>query len=148
MELIFPAYPLQIEQRDGKPHIWDVIRKKWIVLQKEEYVRQHLLHYLLEARATPASRIAVEREIRYGSQRKRFDVVVFDRSGRPWLLCECKSPDVPLSEATLLQAARYNRDLEAPHFLLTNGTNLHLFSRDAHGLFQRINDDWFDAPTG
>ncbi|RMG58239.1 MAG: type I restriction enzyme HsdR N-terminal domain-containing protein, partial [Bacteroidetes bacterium] len=98
MDFIFPKYPIRIEHRDGKPWIWDVIRKKWLVLQKEEYVRQHLVHYLMETHGIPAGRMGIEKEVRYGDLRLRFDLVVFDREAQPFILCECKAPEVAIGE--------------------------------------------------
>lgn len=147
MDFIFPAYPLRIEHRDGKPWVWDIIRKKWLVLQKEEYVRQHLVHYLIEARGIPAGRIGVEKMVHYGTLKRRFDLVVFDRSGQPFILCECKAPEVALGEAAFLQIARYNREIQAPHLLLTNGAALLFFSLDAEGQYQHQPSGWYPEPA-
>ena len=135
MKLIFPDYPVQIESRDGKPHIWGIIRKKWLVLQKEEYIRQLLIHYLVEERKLSMARISVEKEIRYLGMRRRFDLVVYDKYGTPWMLCECKAPDIPISQATLHQIARYNMSLQAPYLLVTNGEGLWIFGKNEDGKY-------------
>ena len=138
MDLIFPDYPLKIELREGKPHIWDIIRRKWLVLQKEEYVRQLLIHYLIEAKGYPKGLMAVEKEVRYLDSRRRFDVVVYDKHGQPWMLCECKSPDVPFSDAVLHQIARYNQEMQAPFLLITNGSGCWVFERDESGAYELV----------
>jgi hypothetical protein len=141
MDLIFPPYPLQIEQRDGKPHIWDIIRRKWLVLQKEEYVRQLLIHYLIEEKGYPKGLLAVEKEVRYLQSRRRYDLVVYSREGKPWMLCECKSPDVPFSDAVLHQIARYNQEMQAPFLLITNGSGCWVYERTESGSYELL-PDW------
>lgn len=135
MELIFPDYPLRIEHRDGKAHIWGIVRKKWLVLQKEEYIRQLLICYLVEERGLSLGRMSVEKEIKYQGMRRRFDVVVYDKHGKPWMLCECKAPEVPIDESTFHQIARYNSTLQTPYLLLTNGAVLWLFGRNESGSY-------------
>lgn len=144
MDLIFPQHPLQIEEREGRSFIWDIIRRKWVVLQPEEYVRQALLHHLIEDHQISAGRIGVEREIRYNTMRRRFDLVVFDSMGKPFILCECKAPEVPLSQDTLNQIARYNVSFQAPHLLLTNGLSLLLFSLNEAGKYSFQPSGWYE----
>lgn len=143
-ELIFPAYPLRTESRDGQDFVWDDIRKKWVVLQKEEYVRQLLVHFLVEEKKVSRSLISIEKEIRYQNLRKRFDLVVFDRTGKPFILCEVKAPDVPLTQDTLNQIARYNATIQAPHLLLTNGCQLLFFSLSPEGKYLFKKSGWLD----
>lgn len=144
MEMAFPQYPLTIEQREGQTCVWDIIRKKWVILQPEEEVRQALLHYLIRERNVSPGRVGVEREIRYNQMRRRFDLVIFDPQGHPFVLCECKAPEVPLSQDTLNQIARYNVSIRAPHLLLTNGVSLLFFSlgEDGKYLFQKTG--WYE----
>jgi hypothetical protein len=97
------------------------VRRKWVAATPEETVRQRLLAWLLSEAALPPSRLAVERAIAYGALRKRFDVVGFDTSGAPRLLCECKAPSVPVSSHTWAQTLTYNAVMQAPVLLLTNG---------------------------
>lgn len=136
MQLVFPPYPLQTAEMDGKRLIFDVVRKKWVALQPEEWVRQHLIHYLVQDQGIAPGRIGVEKEIRYHRLRRRFDVVVFGRDGLPWLLCECKAPDVALSDAALQQIARYNSVIRAPRLLVTNGLHLWVFDLDETGTYR------------
>jgi len=129
--------------RAEKPCLWDIVRRKWVQAQPEEEVRQRLLHHLMETRGVARLLIGVEKEIYYHQLRKRFDVVVFDAEAQPLILVECKAPEVPLSEATLRQIARYNAVLKAPHLLLTNGVQLLFFSRDEKGSYQFQPAGWY-----
>lgn len=143
-ELIFPPYDIPLETAADKQWIYDVIRRKWVVLQPEEWVRQHLVHYMVRAKGVSPNLISVEKEIRYRDLRKRFDVVVFDRKGQPFVLCEVKAPQVPVNQDTLNQIARYNESLQAPHLLLTNGLMLAFFSRQEDGSYAFQSDGWWE----
>ncbi|WNJ16000.1 type I restriction enzyme HsdR N-terminal domain-containing protein [Pontibacter sp. G13] len=143
-ELIFPAYPLHTHEEDGQTYIWDIIRKKWMVLQPEEWVRQHLVHFLILDRQVSKNRISVEKEIRYLKQRKRFDVVVYDAYGKPFILCECKAPEVPIKQAAFHQVARYNQQIQAPHLLLTNGKVFYFFSLAEDGSYALQENAWYE----
>lgn len=144
MEMAFPQYPLTIEQREGQSCVWDIIRKKWVALQPEESVRQALLHYLIRDRNVSPGRVGVEREILYNHMRRRFDLVVFDAQGKPFILCECKAPEVPISQDTLHQIARYNVSIRAPHLLLTNGLSLLFFSQMDDGKYHFQSSGWYE----
>jgi type I site-specific restriction endonuclease len=144
MDLCFPRTELQIEEQDGQAVVWDIIRRQWMVLQPEEWVRQQLLHHLIRDRKVSKNRIGVEKKVRYRGLRKRFDMVVFDEHGKPLILIECKAPEVALSQETILQIARYNREIQAPHLLLTNGVSLLFFSVDENGKFQFQKEGWFE----
>ncbi|MCE3008322.1 MAG: type I restriction enzyme HsdR N-terminal domain-containing protein [Bacteroidetes bacterium] len=115
---MLPAYPYPATA-DGL--LWDPIRRCYAEAKPEEWVRQRLLFALLSQVQVPPARIAVERRVLYMGRPRRFDVLVFDTAGRASLLCECKAPGVPLSATVALQAASYNRELQAPLVLLTNG---------------------------
>lgn len=121
LELSLPAFEYKVKRQSGTVLIFDVIRKRYVVLTPEEWVRQHVIHYLMEAKSVPAALIAVEKEIALYSLRRRFDIVVFDRQGNPWLLVECKAPSVELNQRVFDQAFRYNMTLEAPYVAITNG---------------------------
>ena len=102
--------------------IFDEVRKRWVVLTPEEWVRQNFLQYLIHVKKYPASLIAVEKEIKLGELKKRFDVVVYDRNTKPWMIVECKEMDVPLNKSVLDQALRYNMSLHVPYLVITNGS--------------------------
>ncbi|MEO0469101.1 MAG: type I restriction enzyme HsdR N-terminal domain-containing protein [Bacteroidota bacterium] len=142
MKWAFPIVELPIEQRDNQNWVYDPVRRDWYVLQKEEEVRQQLLHFFLSEKKVPRGLIAVEKEIRYNQMRKRFDVVIYGRDGKPFILCECKAPDVPLTPDTLNQIARYNAVIKAPHLLITNGLYYLFFSQNANGRYERVPSGW------
>jgi len=126
MQLIFPAYNFKIKKVENRNYVFDIIRKKYILLTPEEWVRQHLVHYLIDAKQCPPSLLGIEKGIKVGALNKRVDVVVFDDKGKPLLLAECKSPDVTLTTATLQQAAVYNKTLGVEYLLITNGLSMHI----------------------
>lgn len=136
-----PLYSLHTHEEDEKKMIYDPIRKAWFVYQPEEVVRQHLIQYLIQEKNISPNLISVEKELRYRGTKRRFDVVVFDRSGSPEIVCECKAPEVPITQDTVNQIARYNTVLKAPHLLLTNGKGLVVFSIQESGKYV-LNKDW------
>lgn len=112
---------LKLKQADGKTTVFDPVRKKWVVLTPEEHVRQYLLQYMTGTLNYSPSLIAVEKTISVGNMNKRFDIVVYNREHRPWMLAECKSPEVPITEKTLQQLLTYQRTVQCDYWLLTNG---------------------------
>lgn len=121
LQLSLPAFEYKVKKQNGAVMIFDVIRKKYVVLTPEEWVRQHVVHYLVEHKGYPLASLAVEREIGLYGLRRRFDVVVFDRKATPWLVIECKAPSINLTQQVFDQAFRYNITLCAPHVAITNG---------------------------
>ncbi len=119
--LIYPTFNIRIKHENGKAYVFDEIRKKWILLTPEEWVRQHLLNHLISNKNFPASLISVEKEINLNNTKKRYDIVVYDKTMKPVLLVECKAPDVPITETTLEQTLRYNLILGVKFLLITNG---------------------------
>lgn len=114
-------YNLRIIQEDGKERVFDIIRKKYVVLTPEEWVRQHIIHYLISDHKFPKALISVEKQLLLNGLSKRTDIVLYNRNASPILIVECKSPDVPLSQAVVDQAARYNITLRVPWLWVTNG---------------------------
>lgn len=112
---------LKIKNEDGKPLVFDPVRKSWLVLTPEEHVRQIVLLHLTERMQYPRALIAVEKKITVGKMAKRFDVVVYDRNHEPWMLVECKEPAVAVSQQTLFQLLNYHRAVPCRYWLLTNG---------------------------
>lgn len=117
----FSAVQLKLRKTDGKTMVFDPVRKRWLVLTPEEHVRQYMLQYLITVMNYPQSLLAVEKTIMVGRLSKRFDIVVYNREHKPWMLVECKAPGVPVSEATLHQLLNYQRALQCNYWLLTNG---------------------------
>jgi hypothetical protein len=120
-KLNLPEFDYKLKKAEDKIWIFDGIRKKYIVLTPEEWVRQHFIQYLIQQRSYPKSLIRIEGGLVYNQLQKRTDIVVFNRQGKPWMIVECKSPDVPLSPATLSQASVYNASLKAEFITVTNG---------------------------
>ena len=106
---------------NGKEQIFCEWRHRWVRLTPEEWVRQQLLHRLVEQFGYPASRIAVEAFITVGEAKKRCDAIIYDATMLPLMLIECKAETVPLTQKTLDQAITYNRKLNVPYLLLSNG---------------------------
>lgn len=111
---------LQIKKTGGKTMIFDMIRKKYLVFQPEEMVRQLLIIYLIEI-GYPKEKIQVEKGLNVLGQYRRFDIVVYDPSYEPYLLVECKSHKVVINQETFDQIANYNLILRAPYLLVSNG---------------------------
>lgn len=124
MQLNFPTYKFKVKKGENRNYIFDIIRKKYVVLTPEEWVRQHLIHYLIENCNCPPSLIAVEKGLIINGLQKRFDVLVFNAAGKPILLAECKAPDIEINEATFMQAAVYNKALGVYNLIATNGFRL------------------------
>lgn len=101
--------------------MFDPVRKTWVILTPEEHVRQYLLQYFIERMQYPATLIAVEKKIQVGNLSKRFDIVVYNREHMPWLLAECKAPDVMLTEKTLHQLLTYHNKMQCSYWLVCNG---------------------------
>jgi hypothetical protein len=122
--LHFPEYNFTIKAANkGRPgfKIFDKIRLKYVALTPEEWVRQHLLTFLLEDLNYPKGLISVEKELKLAGLSKRFDALVYDANHRPALLIECKAPLIKLNQSVFDQAARYNLVLRVPYFLVANG---------------------------
>ncbi|CAN5807268.1 type I restriction enzyme HsdR N-terminal domain-containing protein [soil metagenome] len=118
----FPAPDFRIRLQDGYDEIFDIIRKLWVKLTPEEWVRQNFIAYLVKNCYVPSSLISIEKEILVGELKRRFDVVVYDRNGFPWMLVECKAIDVMLTEKTIAQMLGYLSNLSCPFVFITNGT--------------------------
>jgi hypothetical protein len=122
----YPPFDFRIKKEEEKEWIFDELRKQWVRLTPEEWVRQNILQYLLQVKKYPASLIAIEKEISLGDLRKRFDILIY-RDAKPWMIIECKEMNVPLSEATIRQILNYNISIKADYIMITNGTDNHAF---------------------
>ena len=112
---------LKLRQNEGKTSVFDPVRKKWILLTPEEHVRQYMIQYLTTIIQYPIPLLAVEKTIKVGRLSKRFDIIVYDREHKPWMLVECKAPEVPVTEQTLQQLLSYQGTVQCAYWLLTNG---------------------------
>jgi hypothetical protein len=129
-KLNFPTYSFRFKNSENKVAIFDEIRKKFILLTPEEWVRQHTLHYLLQDNTYPKSYINVEKLIKINTLNKRYDIVVFQPNGSIFLLIECKAPEVAITQKTFDQIARYNLALKAKYLMVTNGLNHYFCQMD------------------
>jgi hypothetical protein len=121
LKVEFPEPDFNIRNGAAGDEIFDKLRRKWLRLTPEEWVRQNLINWLIKVQQIPASFIAVEKEITVGELRKRFDIVVFDKTHKPWLLAECKAMEVPLSEKVIQQALSYYTKLSGEVLMISNG---------------------------
>jgi len=123
IEVSYPEPAFRYRDEGGRRLIFDGIRRCWLVLTPEEWVRQNFIAFLLHRCAYPSSFVAVEKELRLNDLRKRFDLLVYDGGHQPWMLVECKAPEVPLTEEVLQQLLRYHLALPVPFLVITNGTH-------------------------
>jgi len=119
--LNFPPYPLRIKSRENIPQVFDVVRKKYVLLTPEEWVRQHSLHFIIENKKYPPGRILVERRLMVEGMEKRIDIAVCHPDGSILLLVECKAPSVKIDQGVFDQIARYNWEARAEFLMVTNG---------------------------
>jgi hypothetical protein len=120
IQIKFPDHPFKIKEMEGKESIWDEFRKQWVRLTPEEWVRQNLLQYFVQVLSIPASLIAVEKEIKLGELKKRFDILVYKES-KPWMMVECKEMDTAINQSVLKQVLNYNITLGVQYIVVTNG---------------------------
>lgn len=117
----YPDPQFNIREEENKHFIFDAIRKVWLQLTDEEWVRQNFVSYLIKVLGYPSTLIALEKEITLNNLRKRFDILIYNQSFEPWLMVECKAPEVPLSTAVLEQVLRYNITVPVEYLVITNG---------------------------
>ena len=122
-KLNFSTYQFRFKNSKNKVSIFDEIRKKFVILQPEEWVRQHCLKYLISEKKIPKTLINVEKELIINSLRKRYDIIVYNSDGSINLIVECKSPSIEINQNVFDQIARYNSKLRADYLMVTNGIN-------------------------
>ena len=120
-KLDLPPFEYKIKRENNGTKIFDIIRRKYIVLTPEEWVRQHFVHYLIDQLHYPRTLINIESGLKYNQLRKRSDIVVYDKSGSSFLLVECKSATSQISKNAIFQAATYNHSIKAKYVAITNG---------------------------
>ena len=121
LTLKYPPFDVRVRNGNGQTSIFDALRKKWLVLTPEEWVRQHVLNYLVNEKKYPASIIAIEREIILNDVKKRFDILIYSKELEPLLIIECKAPYIELDNEVIAQVQRYNLTLKAKYVMITNG---------------------------
>lgn len=127
IKIDYPPYDFRIKDEGGKELIFDDLRKLWVRLTPEEWVRQNMLQYLVQVKKYPASLIAIEKEIALGELRKRFDILVY-KASKPWMVIECKEMNVALNGAVIKQVLNYNITLQTDFLIVTNGTSTQGFA--------------------
>jgi len=132
-QLNLPTYHPSLKKDNGKVWIFDVIRKKYIVLTPEEWVRQHFINYLITELKYPKSLFRIEGSLTYNKLQKRSDILIFNRNGKEWMLIECKSPTIKLNQKAFNQVAVYNMTLGAKYLAVTNGMAHFCFEAAAPG---------------
>ena len=120
-KLNFPDYLFSLKSKENKLYIFDVIRKKWLVLTPEEWVRQHCVHFLVNDKNHPVSLIQVEKTIEVNQTKKRYDLIAYNKNKEVEILLECKSPKVTITQKTFDQIAQYNFTLKSKYLMITNG---------------------------
>lgn len=123
--LNLPPYDHKIKRKEDKLFIFDILRKKYVFLTPEEWVRQHFVHFLINQYQYPKALMKAEAGLKYNNLPKRTDLVIFDRQGKPYIVVECKDVFVPLTQTVFEQAARYNYVLKAPYLIVVNGLDYH-----------------------
>jgi hypothetical protein len=120
-KLNLPVHEQRIKTEDGRRFVFCQVRKKYLVLTPEEWVRQNLVSYLNQDLSYPLSLMKIEREVKGGNRLKRADLIICNSNGEPQMLIECKAPTEKLSKKTFFQVGRYNRELNAPLLMISNG---------------------------
>lgn len=119
--LNFPPYPFRLQEKDGKLYIFDELRRKQLLCTPEEWVRQHLIQYMTGQKQYPRSLVRIEGGLAVNERKRRSDVIFFNSLGQEYLLAECKSPTVKISDKVFEQAALYNTHHKAKYLMVTNG---------------------------
>jgi len=120
-KLNLPEYKFRFKEQNGQNQIFDIFRKKYVVLTPEEWIRQNFLMYLVEEKNYPQSLISVEAGLKVYKRSKRTDIVVYDKQGIPLLIVECKAPNVKINQDVFDQIVRYNIALNVKYLVVTNG---------------------------
>jgi len=118
---------IKVRQKQQGNEIFDVVRKRWLILQPEEWVRQLTVLYLSRVLDFPLNHFSIEKGVNKGLKKGRWDIVVFDYAMKPFILIECKSPQISLTEDVIYQASVYNIELKAPYIAVTNGKKTSCF---------------------
>lgn len=139
IKIEYPAYDFKIKKENNAEYIFDSMRKQWLLLMPEEWVRQNFLRYIVQVKKYPSSLIAIEKEIYLGELKKRCDIVVYNRNALPWMIIECKEMNVTLNSKVLEQVLRYHITLPATYLVITNGSYCFGFEK-REGKFYEIDE--------
>ncbi len=134
IHISFPPPDFRIRKEKGRDQVFDPIRKQWIILTPEEWVRQNLLQYLIQTLSYPPTLIALEKQLKLGELTKRFDILIYDPAHQPWMMVECKAQNEALSESVLNQLLRYHLSIPVPYLVITNGDYTRAWQKGPEGL--------------
>ena len=141
-QLNLPTYKFRIKSTKNKYAIFDIIRKKYVSLTPEEWVRQHIIHFLVEDKKYPLSLIGIEKKLTINKLTKRTDILVFNTEGLPHIIVECKAPSVNITQNAFDQIARYNLKLNANYLIVSNGLEHYYckmdFEKEAYVFLEHI----------
>ncbi len=141
LSLNLPPYATKIAVRDGKNTIWDIIRRKYVALTPEEWVRQHFVHFLVEHKGYPASLLANEVALTLNGTSRRCDTVLYDRTLSPRMIIEYKAPHIPITQKVFDQICRYNLVFRVDYLIVSNGLSHYCCRMDyAHQSYQFLQD--------
>jgi len=135
----YPEPAFRVKKENEKNFVFDPLRKKWLLLTPEEWVRQNFVQYLVQVKKYPANLIAQEKMIALGELKKRFDILVYDKGHRPWMMIECKAPSIVLDETVLQQLLRYHISVPTGFLIITNGATSYGWKKE-NGALQAMNE--------
>ena len=139
-KLVFPPFEYNLGNQQGKVSIFDIIRKKHIILTPEEWVRQHLVHFFINQLNYPKSLISVEDGLKVNKMQKRSDIIIYNRLGKVFMVVECKSAKIKLSQNSMIQLSTYNQKYNAEYLALTNGLQIYVCRMD----YENKTSDYID----
>lgn len=134
IKIHYPAHDFKMKKENDREMIFDELRKTWLKLTPEEWVRQNFICYLLHSKQYPSALVALEKRIMMGEMTKRFDILIYDAQHKPWMMVECKSTNVQLKEDVLNQVLRYNVAMPVSYLVITNGTHCMAFKKNEQQL--------------
>jgi hypothetical protein len=123
IQINYPDPDFRIREENNVSHIFDELRKTWLVLTPEEWVRQNFIRYLTKIKHYPSTLIAIEKQLKLGELIKRFDLLIYDSNHQPWMMVECKAMEVRLDQKVLEQILRYNMSVPVKYLIITNGVH-------------------------
>ena len=138
IQINYPDPDFRIREENNVSHIFDELRKTWLILTPEEWVRQNFIRYLTKNKHYPSTLIAIEKQLKLGELVKRFDLLIYDSNHQPWMMVECKAMEVRLDQKVLEQILRYNMSVPVKYLIITNGVHCIGIKREGG------NPEWLD----
>jgi len=132
----YPKPAFKIKEENERRYVFDSIRKTWLLLTEEEWVRQNFVHYLISVLQYPSTVMALEKQLLLNGLKKRFDLLIYNSAHQPWMLVECKAPHIVLDDSVLQQALRYNMSVPVSYVVITNGSNTYGWKKEEGSLVE------------